>query len=210
MLCRCSEVKTSTPIGASWNTLRSCGSTQAMNTFARRGKVEKLIVGGGRCRLRVGAEEVEAATGANLDLVGAGSFEVLEVEEAAMLVRFCGRWGAETGGSGIFNAANSPQPEDKGDPVPYEKWTNFDCHFHDCDEYWVIVEGQARAVSEGKTYEVKPGDCLATGMGYHHDLPLVHEPLRGVYFETTLEGQKRRGHLWDHTHGRAEPQAERV
>ena len=44
--------------------------------FARRGKVEKLIVGGGRCRLRVGAEEVEAATGANIDLVGAGSFEV--------------------------------------------------------------------------------------------------------------------------------------
>ena len=68
--------------------------------FARLGKVEKLIVSAGRCRLRVGAEEVEAATGANLDLVGAGSFEVLEVEEAATLVRFCGRWGAETGGFG--------------------------------------------------------------------------------------------------------------
>ena len=76
--------------------------------FARLGKVEKLIVSAGRCRLRVGAEEVEAATGANLDLVGAGSFEVLEVEEAATLVRFCGRWGAETGGSGIFNMDNSP------------------------------------------------------------------------------------------------------
>ena len=78
--------------------------------FARRGEVEKLIVGGGRCRLRVGAEEVEAATGANLDLTGPGSFEVLEVEEAATLVRFCGRWGAETGGSGIFNMDNSPSP----------------------------------------------------------------------------------------------------
>ncbi len=60
------------------------------------------------------------------------------------------------------------------------------------------------------TYEMKPGDCLATGMGHHHDMTLVHEPVRGVYFETTLEGQKRRGHLWDHTHGLAEPQAERV
>ena len=178
--------------------------------FARRGEVEKLIVGGGSCRLRVGTEEVEAATGANLDLTGPGSFEVLEVEEAATLVRFCGRWGAETGGSGIFTMDNSPQPEDKGDPVSYEKWTNFDSHFHDCDEYWIILEGQARAVSEGKTYEMKPGDCLATGMGHHHDMPLVHEPLRAVYFETTLEGQKRRGHLWDHTHGSAEPQAERV
>ena len=180
------------------------------HSFARRGKVEKLIVGGGRCRLRVGAEEVEAAMGANLDLVGAGSFEVLEVEEAATLVRFCGCWEAETGGSGIFNMDNSPQPEDKGDPVPYEKWTDFDSHFHDCDEYWIILEGQARAVSEGKAYEMKPGDCLATGMGHHHDMPLVYESVRGVYFETTLEGQKRRGHLWDHTHGAAEPQAERV
>ena len=135
---------------------------------------------------------------------------MLEVEEAATLVRFCGRWGAETGGSGIFTMDNSPQPEDKGDPVSYEKWTNFDSHFHDCDEYWVILEGQARAVSEDKTYEMKPGDCLATGMGHHHDMPLVHEPVQGVYFETTLEGQKRRGHLWDHTHGSAEPQAERV
>ena len=178
--------------------------------FARRGEVEKLIVGGGRCRLRVGDEEVEAATGANIDLTGPGSFEVLEVEEAATLVRFCGRWGAETGGSGIFNMDNSSKPEDKGDPVPYEKWTNFDSHFHDCDEYWIILEGQARAVSEGKAYEMKPGDCLATGMGHHHDMPLVHEPVRGVYFETTLEGQKRRGHLWDHAHGAAEPQAERV
>ena len=178
--------------------------------FARLGKVEKLIVGAGRCRLRVGAEEVEAATGANIDLAGPGSFAVLGVEEAATLVRFCGRWEAETGGSGIFTADNSPRPEDKGDPVPYEKWTNFDCHFHDCDEYWVILEGEARAVSEGKTYEMRPGDCLATGMGHHHDLPLVHERLRGVYFETTLEGQKRRGHLWNHTHGQAQPQAERV
>ena len=178
--------------------------------FARRGEVEKLIVGGGLCRLRVGAEEVEAATGANIDLAGPGSFEVLEVEEAATLVRFCGHWGAETGGSGIFTMDNSPQPEDKGDPVPYEKWTNFDSHFHDCDEYWIILEGQARAVSEGKAYEMKPGDCLATGMGHHHDMPLVHESVRGMYFETTLEGQKRRGHLWAHTHGPAEPQAERV
>ena len=77
------------------------------------------------------------------------------------------------------------------------------------------MEGQARAVSEGKTYEMKPGDCLATGMGHHHDMPLVHEPVQGVYFETTLEGQKRRGHLWDQFSARvsrnslAEPQAER-
>lgn len=29
------------------------------------------------------------------------------------------------------------------------------------------------------------------------------------YFETTMMGEKRRGHLWEHTHGKAQPQAER-
>jgi mannose-6-phosphate isomerase-like protein (cupin superfamily) len=65
-------------------------------------------------------------------------------------------------------------------------------------------------VSEGKAYEVAPGDCLATGMGHHHDFPRVHEPVKGVYFETTLEGLKRRGHLWNHTHGPAQPRRDRV
>ena len=92
-------------------------------------------------------------------------------------MRFCGRWGAETGGSGIFNMDNSPSPRIRAIRSPYEKWTNFDSHFT-MREYWVILEGQARAVSEGKAYEMKPGDCLATGMGHHHDMPLVHEPVR--------------------------------
>jgi mannose-6-phosphate isomerase-like protein (cupin superfamily) len=55
-----------------------------------------------------------------------------------------------------------------------------------------------------------PGDCLAIGMGHHHDFPLVTLPVRAVYFETTLEGEKRRGHLWEHTHGPAVPWLDRV
>ena len=66
------------------------------------------------------------------------------------------------------------------------------------------------AVSEGKSHEVGPGDCVVTGMGLHHDFPIVHEAVKSVYFETGLEGEARRGHLWDHTHGVAVPQAERV
>jgi mannose-6-phosphate isomerase-like protein (cupin superfamily) len=121
-----------------------------------------------------------------------------------------GRWGAEVGGSGIFGGSEVADPHDGGDPVDYEKRTGFDNHYHDCDEYWIIFEGRGLAVSEGKPYEVGPGDCVATGMGFHHDLPRVHEPLRGVFFETTLEGQKRLGHLWDHTHGVAEPKTDRT
>ena len=83
-------------------------------------------------------------------------------------------------------------------------------HYHDCDEYWILFEGSGIAASEGKLYEVSQGDCVATGMGHHHDFPRVFEPVKAVYFETTLEGKKRRGHLWNHTHGQAEPRKERT
>ena len=62
-----------------------------------------------------------------------------------------------------------------------------------CDEYWILFAGSGVAVSEGKRYEVSAGDCVATGMGHHHDFPVAHEPVRAVYSETTMEGEKRRG-----------------
>ena len=101
-------------------------------------------------------------------------------------------------------------PPTRGDPVSYAKSTNFDRHYHDCDEYWIVWEGSGVAVSEGRSYDVAAGDCIATGMGHHHDFPNVRQPVRGVYFETTLEGEKRLGHLWEHTHGPAAPRLDRV
>jgi mannose-6-phosphate isomerase-like protein (cupin superfamily) len=44
---------------------------------------------------------------------------------------------------------------------------------------------------------VNAGDCIATKMGDHHDFPIVKEKIHGVYFETTLKGEKRLGHLWE-------------
>jgi mannose-6-phosphate isomerase-like protein (cupin superfamily) len=179
--------------------------------FPRLGRREKLIVVRGRCCVAYDRQEVEAREGANLDLEAPSArFEVLVVYEPTTLIRMAGRWGAETGGSGIFGAAEVNDPHDGGDPVAYEKRTPFDSHYHDCDEYWIFTEGRGVAVSEGQTYEVGAGDCVATGRGFHHDLPRVHEPMRGVYFETTLEGPKRLGHLWNHTHGEARPETSRV
>ena len=94
--------------------------------------------------------------------------------------------------------------------MSYPKTTLFDNHFHDCDEYWILFEGRGVAYSEGRRYEVGVGDCVATGMGHHHDFPEVFEPVRAVYFETDLEGRRRAGHLWEHTHGPAAPQPARV
>jgi mannose-6-phosphate isomerase-like protein (cupin superfamily) len=185
-----------------------CG---AQHRFARRAAQEKLIVCQGAGLIASDGTAVAATAGSNLDLPsGAAGFAVSEVSEDLIAVRLCGDWGEETGGSGLFTVESSLAPADRGDPVPYPKSTNFDSHYHDCDEYWVVWAGRGEAVSEGQSYDVGVGDCIATAMGQHHDVPRVTEPLRGVYFETTLRGAKRRGHLWEHTHGPAQPAPDRL
>lgn len=181
------------------------------HTFERLGKKEKLVVGHGHCHIVCNGQTTLTEKGVNLDLVSEqGQFEVSETLSDTTLIRMCGHWGDEVGGSGLFPVGKSEDPQDKGDPVDYPKETNFDSHFHDCDEYWILFAGRGVAVSEGKHFEVGVGDCVATGMGHHHDFPQVLEPVEAVYFETTLEGKKRLGHLWNYTHGKAQPQPERV
>jgi len=184
---------------------------RARHHFPRREAKEKLIVGRGDCQVNVAGKEHVAEKGSQFDLAHpADTFEVTAGAEPVTVIRMCGCWGDETGGSGLFAVEERAQPTDGGDPVPYPKATSFDSHFHDCDEYWIVLEGTGVAVSEGRSYEVTVGDCVATGMGHHHDFPRASQPVRGVYFETTLEGAKRRGHLWEHTHGAAEPRLDRV
>lgn len=95
-------------------------------------------------------------------------------------------------------------PENKPDWV---KWSNFgigevkdasrfDRHFHDADEYWLIFSGRARVLSEGKEYEIGPGDILCTRMGDEHDvLEVLEEPFRSFFIEDELKGPRRPGHL---------------
>jgi mannose-6-phosphate isomerase-like protein (cupin superfamily) len=183
----------------------------ASHRFLPAGRKQKLIVGQGRCRIAYRGQTLLAGEGANLDLpADDGSFEVIETLDNAVLVYLAGRWGDEVGGSGLFSVRTSDAPQDRGDRVTYPKETNFDRHYHDMDEYWIVFQGRGVAVSEGEHYEVGPGDCIATGMGHHHDFPLVIEPVKAVFFETTMEGEKRRGHLWEHTHGKAQPRRDRV
>lgn len=179
--------------------------------FERVSDREKIIVGSGMCRIRVGPMVADAGERTNLNLpTPDGQFDVIEVLRPTTLVRMCGHWGDDIGGSGLFSVEKVAHPVEKGDPTHYEKETGIDQHYHDCDEYWIIYEGRGTAMSEGKFYDVQPGDCLAIGMGWHHDFPKVQESVKAVYFETTMEGQKRRGHLWNHTHGRAQPKVDRV
>ncbi|MCH2666616.1 MAG: cupin domain-containing protein [Deinococcales bacterium] len=179
--------------------------------FSRRSPSEKIIVVDGHCEISFGGAVLTGEYGTNVDLKSSDDFfSVATRDVSTTIVWMCGDWESETS-SGIFTDSQGDPRDTKGDPVDYPKNTSFDRHYHDCDEYWVIIEGSGVVVSEGKHYEVEPGDCLATGMGFHHDIAISNEPeFKGVWFETGLEGRKRKGHLWEHTHGPAVPQLDRV
>ena len=181
------------------------------HSYARAAKKERLFVCEGKCRINYHGASLLVERGAKLELTNeAGQFEVVEVLEDSTLVRVCGHWGSVLGGSGLFSVVTSDNPQDKGDPVAYPKATNFDCHYHDYDEYWIFYKGSGTAMTEGKHYTFAAGDCVATGAGHHHDFPSVDGRVEGVFFETTVEAPGRRGHLWNHTHGPAQPRPERV
>jgi len=172
---------------------------------------QRLLVTSGPCRLTSGKGTQVLSGGQFWDLNDAnGPFTLDAGDGAAQVLIFYGKWGNELGGCGIFKLTPDTPLEEEGDPVSYPKSTNFDSHYHDCDEYWVIIEGAGTAVVGLRNFEVEPGDCIAIGMGHHHDLPQVRADVKGAYFETTLEGKKRFGHLWEHKHGPADVQPERI
>lgn len=174
-------------------------------------KKQRLLVTRGSFRLMsgVGAQVLSEGQFSDLDEAN-GPFTADAGDRTAQVLIFSGKWGSELGGCGIFKLTSSTPAWCNGDPVSYPKSTNFDSHYHDCDEYWVIIEGAGTVVVGSRSFEVEAGDCIAIGMGHHHDLPLLRADVKGAYFETTLEGKKRFGHLWEHTHGPADVRPERV
>lgn len=172
---------------------------------------EKWFVAEGSCEFYIGHVKRIGKKKDQLEFVEIDTPIALNnATDGTILIRVGGKWGEETGGSGFFEVHETDEPKNIGDPNEYERNTNIDNHYHDCDELYVIYEGRALVVSEGKPYEVKAGDCILTGKGHHHDIPYVYEPLKAIYFETTLQGLKRRGHLWNHTHGIAIPEMDRI
>jgi mannose-6-phosphate isomerase-like protein (cupin superfamily) len=72
---------------------------------------------------------------------------------------------------------------------------SFDCHYHDCHEYWLFFKGKAKVLSEGVEYYVKPGDIVCTKAGDEHDVLEVYEDLDGFWFEDATPPGGRTGHL---------------
>jgi mannose-6-phosphate isomerase-like protein (cupin superfamily) len=175
-------------------------------THPRRGRAERVIVTRGTARVRVPDGAIVLKEAQFLDLPADADFMVDGISETAQLVRLCGAWSSEMGGCGIFRAVLGPPKQPLGDACDYPKRTSIDRHYHDCDEYWVILEGRGTVVIDDRHLPVAPGDCVAIRMGHPHDFPDVEAEVKAVFFETTLAGAKRIGHLWNHTHGTAQPQ----
>lgn len=94
-------------------------------------------------------------------------------------------------------------PVGAGTPCDYYRNTNFDNHYHDFDEFWIVCEGSGVVQDNGAFYEVSEGDCVATGAGYHHDFPIAHSFVRALAIEISPEGNQRHGHLCEQEHGKA-------
>jgi mannose-6-phosphate isomerase-like protein (cupin superfamily) len=190
--------------------------TLARGQSVRRtpGARERLIGALGTVQLRRGARSLLLKEAQFVDIdpmqgdPADGEYVVEGHADTAQFVRLSGHWGQELGGCGIFRVR--PGSGDKGDPVGYRKNTAIDRHYHDCDEYWIVLEGAGDAVVDDRPSRMGPGDCLAIGMGHPHDFPWVEQDVKAVFFETTLQGRKRTGHLWNHTHGPAQPLPERI
>ena len=88
--------------------------------------------------------------------------------------------------SGVTSAGIFRVPVDGG---------RFDCHFHDCDEYWLIFSGRARIRTEGQEFYVLPGDIVCTRAGDEHDVLEVYEDLAAFWFEDATPEGGRIGHL---------------
>jgi mannose-6-phosphate isomerase-like protein (cupin superfamily) len=175
----------------------------------RRAPKERLVGTGGTVQISFDDRSIVLKETQFFDLPGE-RWRLRACSPRAQLVRLSGKWGNDVGSCGIFRAANQDQPRDGGDPVAYRKITSIDRHYHDCDEYWIVLEGAGTVVLDDRHAAVGVGDCFAIGMGHPHDLPEVSAPVKAVFFETTLEDRKRVGHLWNHAHGPAQPKPERA
>lgn len=168
----------------------------------------------GKVRIQDGNAEIEmtpwqsyASDNPNLILT---HIAVWFIETSEVVVLY-GDWKEDHKEAGMFvvSPAKYKEPHNIGSKLDCIRNTLFDCHYHDFDEYWLLVEGSGIVYNEGKFFEVHPGDCVITGMGYEHDFPIVYSRVTSVSLHTDMMGQKRIGHLWRHTDGPAIPDSDR-
>ncbi|HGJ66431.1 TPA: cupin domain-containing protein [bacterium] len=94
-------------------------------------------------------------------------------------------WAKVTGGINAMGCST----RDKSSP-------QVELHYHDAEEFWFVLQGKAKVMTDGNEYIVGIGDIVCTKMGEEHAiLEVIEEPYTQVWLECNLRGQKRTGHL---------------
>jgi mannose-6-phosphate isomerase-like protein (cupin superfamily) len=68
-------------------------------------------------------------------------------------------------------------------------------HYHECNEYWIIVSGRGICTTEGDIYEIGPGDIVLTEQGQEHSLVVIEE-MTAVYIYGVLPPGGKIGYLY--------------
>lgn len=106
---------------------------------------------------------------------------------------------------GGFSCANADHPFNHGDPVDFPFFTTFPNHYHEFDEYFLIMRGNGVFMDDGVLYNVGPGDLVATQRGRHHMVAAVwSESMNCAEFGSRYGGRGRNEFLYEHTHGKPE------
>ena len=168
-----------------------------IRSFISTSEREMYFIGDGICKMIINRKISYAKGGHTFKIESLNSTIKVKAETDCVVIVIGGHWEGLTGTHGVFTIDNSDNPKNEGDQTEYPRKTNFDNHYHDCDEYWVIFKGSGLAVSEGEKYELKPGYCLATKMGDHHDIPEVYEEIQCGLVRIFVEGTYARRSFMD-------------
>ena len=69
-------------------------------------------------------------------------------------------------------------------------------HFHDGEEFWFVLEGRSRIMTDGEEHTIETGDIVCTQMGEEHAiLEVIEAPYTQVWVMCNLRGQRLTGHL---------------
>lgn len=75
--------------------------------------------------------------------------------------------------------------------IQYSPGAKIDSHDHTFEESYLIVGGRVRAIADGKTYDLGPGDVIWTGVGCIHSFENAGtEPVRWIETQAPLPPAK--------------------
>jgi mannose-6-phosphate isomerase-like protein (cupin superfamily) len=75
--------------------------------------------------------------------------------------------------------------------IQYQPGAKIDPHDHTFEESYFIVSGQVRAMADGQTYDLGPGDVIWTGVGCIHSFANVgKDPVRWIETQAPLPPAK--------------------